>query len=208
MIGANTSCHHVPAYVEEVQKYFKEAYTEAQHQSNSEADRQKCNYDKSISTVQLIPGYIVLKKADAFQGKRKVKDHWSEVEYEVVCQVANGAPSYEIKDSSSNLKVTHHNQLFLLATPQGEATPLCKSEDTYISVSTHSALVELNPLECENDLPEYNVDGCLTQCHASLVLLGSVDGILQPLPMVVHRSAHQDHGSGMKDMHDSNDDVH
>ena len=48
------------------------------------ADRQKCNYDKSMSTVQLIPGDVVLKKADTFQGKRKVKDHWSEVEYEVV----------------------------------------------------------------------------------------------------------------------------
>ena len=37
-IGANTSHCHVPAYVEEVQEYFKEAYAEAQHQSNSEAD--------------------------------------------------------------------------------------------------------------------------------------------------------------------------
>ena len=50
--------------------------------------------------------------------------------------------------------------------------------------------------------------GCLTQHPTSLVLLGWVDGILQPLSMVVHRSAHQDHWSGMKDMHDSNDEVH
>ena len=109
MIGANTSHHHVPTYVEEVQKCFKEAYTEAQHQSNSEADRQKCNYDKAMSTVQLMPGDIVLKKANAFQGKRKVKDRWSEVEYEVICQVTNGVPSYKIKDLSGNVKVTHHN---------------------------------------------------------------------------------------------------
>ena len=60
----------------------------------------------------------MLKKADAFQGKRKVKDHWSKVEYEVICQVTNGVPSYEIKDSSGNVKVTHCNQLFLLATPK------------------------------------------------------------------------------------------
>ena len=79
MISANTSQHHVPAYVEEVQKCFKEAYAESQHQSNSKADRQKRNYDKSMSTVQLMPGDIVLKKADAFQQKRKVKDHWSKV---------------------------------------------------------------------------------------------------------------------------------
>ena len=109
MIGVNTSRCHVPIYVEEVQKHFKEAYAEAQHQSNSEFDRQKCNYNKSMSTVQLMPGDIVLKKADAFQGERKVKDHWSEVEYEVICQVANGVPLYKIKDSSGNVKVTHRN---------------------------------------------------------------------------------------------------
>ena len=88
---------------------FKEAYTEAQHQSNSEADRQKRNYDRATSTVQLMPGDTVLKKADAFQGKRKVKDQWSEVEYEVIRQVTNGVPSYEIKDPSGNLQVAHRN---------------------------------------------------------------------------------------------------
>ena len=134
------------------------------------------------------------------QGKRKVKDCWSEVEYEVICQVANGVPSYEIKDLSGNVKVTHHNWLFLLATPQGEATPLCKSEDTDTSTSTQSALAELTPLECEDDLPKDNVEGCLTQHLTSHIPLGWVDGILWPLPMVVHRSAHQDQGSRMKDM--------
>ena len=123
-------------------------------------------------------GDVILKKADAFQGKRKVKDHWSKVEYEVIWQVTNGVPSYEIKDLSSNVKVTHCNRLFLLATPQDEATPLCKSEDAHTSASTWSALAELTPLECENDLPEDNMEGCLTQHPASLILLGWVDGIL------------------------------
>ena len=52
------------------------------------------------------------------------------------------------------------------------------------------------------------MEGCLTQHPASLILLGWVDGILRPLPMVVHRSAHQDQGSGMKDMYNSNNEVH
>ena len=69
----------------------------------------------------------MLKKADMFQGKRKVKDQWSEVEYEVICQVTNGVPSYEIKDSSGNVKVTHHNQLFLLATPKVKSHPCVKA---------------------------------------------------------------------------------
>ena len=158
--------------------HFKEAHAKAQHQSNSEVDQQKCNYDRATSTVQLMPGDTVLKKADVFQGKRKVKDRWSQVEYKVICQVTNGVPSYEIKDSSSNVKVAHCNQLFLLATPQGEVTPLCKGEDADTSMSTWSALVELTPLVCENDLLKDNVDGCLTQHLASHVPLGWVDGIL------------------------------
>ena len=120
----------------------------------------------------------MLKKADAFQGKRKVKDWWSKVEYEVICQIANGVPSYEIKDSSSNVKVAHRNQLFLLATSQGEVTPLWESEDADTSVSCQSALAELTPLECKNDLLKDNMEGCLTQHLASCIPLGWVDGIL------------------------------
>ena len=71
-------------------------------------------------------GDVVLTKADAFQGKRKVKDWWNEVEYEIVCQVTNGAPSYEIKDVSGNVKVTHHNRLFLVATPKVHPQPCAK----------------------------------------------------------------------------------
>ena len=79
-IGMDTCCRQVPAYIEEVQKHFKEAHTEAQHQSNNKVDRQKRNYDKFTSTVQLMLGDVVLTKADTFQGKRKVKDQWNEVE--------------------------------------------------------------------------------------------------------------------------------
>ena len=75
-------------------------------------------------------------------------------------------------------------------------------------MSTQSALVELTPLECENDLAQDNMEGCLTQQLTSHILLGWVDGVLQPLQMVVHRSAHQDQGSRMKDMCNSDDEVH
>ena len=138
---------------------FKEAYAEAQHQSNSEADRQKRNYDRATSTVQLMLGDTVLKKADTFQ-------------YELICQVTNGVPSYEIKDLSGNVTITHCNRLFLLATPRGEVTPLCESKDADTSMSTQSALVELTPLECEDDLPKDNMERCLTQHLTSHILLG------------------------------------
>ena len=64
---------------------FKEAYIDANLQTNSEPDRQKWYYDRVTSTVQLMPGDVVLMKLDVFQGKRKVKDRCSEAEYMVVC---------------------------------------------------------------------------------------------------------------------------
>ena len=120
----------------------------------------------------------MLKKADVFQGKRKVKDRWSEVEYEVICHVANGVPSYEIKDPSNNLQVAHCNQLFLLAIPHGEVMPLNKSENANLDVSTRFTLTELTPLEVENDSPKEQMGRCLTQHLASRIPLGWVDGVL------------------------------
>ena len=61
------SCY-IPTYVEEVRKRFKKAYAEAHMQTNSEANWQKWYYDRTTSTVQLMPGDIVLLKLDTFQG--------------------------------------------------------------------------------------------------------------------------------------------
>ena len=67
-----------------------------------------------MSTTQLVPGDVVLMKNDAYQGKRKVKDRWSETEYVVVHQVADGVPAYEVKDEAGNGKTVHCNRLFLM----------------------------------------------------------------------------------------------
>ena len=67
------SCH-VPTYTEEVRKRFKETYAEVHLQTNSKGDLQKQYCDMATSTMQLMPGDIVLMKLDMFQGKRKVKD--------------------------------------------------------------------------------------------------------------------------------------
>ena len=54
-------------------------------------------------------------KNDAYQGKQKVKDQWSETKYVVVCQVTDGVPAYEVKDEVGNVKTVHHKWLFLVA---------------------------------------------------------------------------------------------
>ena len=185
--GAQVHCHRVPVYVEEVRKCFKEAYTEVHLQTNSEVEQQKRYYDRATSTVQLMLGDIVLMKLDMFQGKRKVKDRWSEVEYVVTRQVTNDMPTYEVKDDGGNVKVTHHNRLFLVA-PMGNATiPLGGSESVSYMGTAWSVLAELTPLECGGETSESEVEGALTQCPASCVPLGWVDGILWPLPSVALR---------------------
>ena len=95
-MSAHVCSCQIPAYAEEVRKCFKEAYTEAHLQTNSEADQQKWYCDRATSTVQLMPGDIVIMKLDTFQGKRKVKDWWSKAEYVVVCQVTDDIPVYNV----------------------------------------------------------------------------------------------------------------
>ena len=41
-----------------------------------EAQQQKWYYNRKIGATDLKPGNLVLVKADAFQGKRKIKDRW------------------------------------------------------------------------------------------------------------------------------------
>ena len=95
-MSAHAHSCHVPTYVEEVRKPFKEVHAEVHLQTNSEVDWQKWYHDKATRTVQLMPGNIVLMKLNAFHGKRKVKDQWSKAEYVVVHQVADDVPTYEV----------------------------------------------------------------------------------------------------------------
>ena len=186
-VSSHEHSHHIPMYVEEVCKCFKEAYAKANLQTNNEADRLKWYYDRAMSTMQLVPGDVVLLKSDVFQGKRKVKDRWSDSEYVVVRQVADDVPMYKVKDDGGNVKVIHHNRLFLMATMSSGVTPLGASESLSEENVTRSTLAELTPLVWENEVPESNLDEAVTLCLASNAPLGWVDGILWPLPSVVLR---------------------
>ena len=186
MVSAYECSCCVPAYVMEVLRCFKEAYAEAHLQTNCEAKKQKHYYDQATSTAQLVPGDVVLVKNDTYQGKQKVKDQWSETEYVVVCQVADGVPVYEVKDEAGNIKTIHCNWLFLVATLKEAIMPL--GAGTSISEeniwSTHA---EHTSLEVESNSPERSVDGANTLSPSSRVSLGWVGGVLQPLPSVAPR---------------------
>ena len=179
--------HCMPTYVMEVRRWFKEAYAEAHLQMNCEAKKQKQYYDKTTSTVQLVPGDVVLMKNDVYQGKQKGKDRWSEAEYVVVHQVADGIPTYEVKDEAGNVKTIHHNRLILVATPVGAVTPLGAGTPLSEENIARSTLAECASLEVQSDSPEGSVNGADTLSPTSRVLLGWVGGVLQPLPSVALR---------------------
>ena len=93
--------------------------------------------------MQFMPGDIILMKLDAFQGKRKAKDRWSEVEYVVAHLVTNDMPAYMVKDDGENVKVAHHNRLFLVTPARNASTPLGESESISYVGTIRSTLAEI-----------------------------------------------------------------
>ena len=87
---------NVDVYIASVRDRLRNTLREAQAQSTMEACQQKWYYDRKISAVNLKPGNLVLVKADAWKGKRKIKGRWEEETWEVVHQIVTDVPSYEV----------------------------------------------------------------------------------------------------------------
>ena len=85
----------------------------------AEAQQQKQYYKRKIGAVGLKPGNLILVKADAFQGKRRIKDRWEDKPHAVVHQIMIDIPLYEVKDQQGHSYTLHCNQLFLIASQVG-----------------------------------------------------------------------------------------
>ena len=70
------SIKHVDKYVASIWDRLRTALWEAQAQSMAEACWQKQYYNRKMGGVNLKPGDLILVKADAFKGKRKIKYRW------------------------------------------------------------------------------------------------------------------------------------
>ena len=57
--------------------------------------------------LQQKPGDLVLVKADPWKGKRMIKDRWEEETWEVVCQITDDLPSYEVMNQHGWSQVLH-----------------------------------------------------------------------------------------------------
>ena len=74
MIGGMEKHCHVNYFIAELCEQLQEAFKDAQAQSTSEAERQKQCYDRKDNALSLEPGDLVLAKANAYKGKRNMKD--------------------------------------------------------------------------------------------------------------------------------------
>ena len=171
------SVKHVDEYVASVWDRLRTALWEAQAQSTREACQQKQYYDKKIGAVNLKPGNLVLVKVDAYKWRRKIKDRWEEVTWEVVHEIATDVPSYEVMNQHRKSHVLHQNRLLLIMSEVG--VPLC--------IGTHHAwdrCTSLTPCKTtsvggETKLtPQENNGKAVTQRPTSKTSLGWINGKL------------------------------
>ena len=106
---------HVNHYITDLCEWLHKAFKEAQAHSTSEAERQRKYYDHKANAMLLEPDDLVLAKADTYKGRRKMKDCWEEEPYKVECQIAEGVPSYLMKNQQTrHSQVLHQNWLPLI----------------------------------------------------------------------------------------------
>ena len=117
------SASSVDVYVASVRDRLRSTLQEVQAQSTTEACQQKWYYNRKIGAMNLKPGDLVLGKADAQKGKRKIKDRWDEETWEVSRQIAADVPSYKVTNQHGWSQVLHQNWLLLIAPEVG--VPLC-----------------------------------------------------------------------------------
>ena len=143
----------------------------------AEAHWQKWYPDRKIGAVNLKPGNLVVVKADAFKGKRKIKDRWEEDTWEVVHQIATDIPSYEGMNQHRRSCILHWNWLLLITSEVG--IPLC------IGIC-HAQDRCTSPTPCKPTstggepkiMPQENIGSAVTQCPASKTSLGWINGKL------------------------------
>ena len=128
-IGSNeaptreASTRKVDTYIASMRDKLRSTLREARAQLTAEACQQKWYYDRKIGTVNLKPGDLVLVKADAWKGKRKIKDRRDEETWEVSWQIVADVPSYEVMNQHGWSRVLHQIRLLLIMSEVG--VPLC-----------------------------------------------------------------------------------
>ena len=137
------SARKVDTYRASVRDWLWSTLREVQAQSTTEACQQKWYYDRKVGAVNLKPGNLVLVKADAWKGKRKIKDRWDEETWKVSWQIMTDVPSYEVMNQHGWSGVLHQNWLLLVTSEVG--VPLCMGNHHTWDRCTSPTLTRLPP---------------------------------------------------------------
>ena len=93
---SEASARSVDVYVASLRDRLRNTLQQVQAQSTMEAHQQKWYYDRKIGAVNLKPGDLILVRADAWKGKREIKDRLEEETWEVVHQIMADILSYKV----------------------------------------------------------------------------------------------------------------
>ena len=175
-----TSTKDVDEYMATVHNQLRATLWEAQAQSTAEAQWQKQYYDWKIGAMELKPGDLVIVKADAFKGKRKIEDRWEDEACEVVHQIMTDVPSYKVMDQCRQSHILHWNCLLLITSETG--VPFGVGVHHAWDWCTSSTPVKPIPKgnECKNT-PQVDSGLAVTQWQTSKTSLEWINGKLQLL---------------------------
>ena len=174
------SAKHVDEYIAFVWDSLRTTLWEVQTQSMAEFHQHKWYYDQKIGAKNLKPGDPVLVKADAFKGKRKIRDRWEKDTWEVVHQIMTDIPSYKVTDQCRRLCILQWNWLLLVASEAGVplCIGICQAWDRCTSPTPFKASsggeTEMTPQESSGS--------AVTQCPTSKTSLRWINGKLWLLP--------------------------
>ena len=182
---------HVDVYIASVWHRLRTALQEVKAQSMVEACRQKQYYDRKIGAVNLKPGDLVLVKADAWKGKRKIKDRWKEETWEVVHQIATDVPSCKVTNQHGRSWVLHRNWLLLVTSEIG--VPLCMGSHHAWDRCTSPTPCKTTSARGERKrMPQEESGKAVTQWPTSQASLGWKNRKLQLLPWTSTRASTED----------------
>ena len=143
-------------YVSTLYEHLKCATSLAHATADKEAQRFKRIYDRRAGAVTLCPGDKVLTRLDAFIGaRRKLKNRWHSQIHTVVRRVADGMPTYVVRnDSNGNEDVYHRERLLLWIAADADKDDGVKVNSA-ITVQVANGLVEGDT----TDLGAVSLDG-------------------------------------------------
>ena len=143
--------------------------------------------------MELKPGDLVLVKADAFKGRRKIKDRWEDKACEVVHQIMQLAspPMKWQTNVDSHTSSTTIN--FFSCCIRDWHSLVCGCLTKHGTRCTSPTPVKPTPKGSESKIMPQLDSGLVTHpaCQASKISLGWINGKLWLLLMDIHRSIHR-----------------